>query len=319
MHLDQTAARYADEPLPLGYFTDLDGEEPLTKEEAEELLDEWEDARRKRAWQYLGGVKAETLQFNAEQIQLAQQRQHAVLEIARATGIDPEDLGVSTTSRTYANAESRRLALLDFVLAPYVTAVEERLSMRDVVPRDYHARVELNGFLRSDSLTRMQVYRAGLEVGAFTPEEIRELEGKPPLTPSQRTAAQPQLPQPQQAPDDMSQQEPSSQESEAMPAATFSHGEGVKVQFDGPETSATFRVNEQKRTISGLVIPWGKVADNGAGRWRFKENSLYWTDESRVKLNLHHDHTKAFGKAVRLQNTSAGLDATFQVARGPEG
>jgi hypothetical protein len=108
--LDQAAALYSKEPLPLGYFAPTDpNADPATDEEIAEVLDDWEAARRSRAWGYVNGaLKAETLQWSPDQLQLADQRQHAVLEIARAAGVDPEDLGVSTTSRTYQNGEQRR-------------------------------------------------------------------------------------------------------------------------------------------------------------------------------------------------------------------
>jgi hypothetical protein len=191
--LDTTAGRYASEPLPLGYFTPREGTRPNEDETlVNGLLDKWEEARARRVWGYIGGAwEAKTLQFNADQIQLAEQRQHAVLEIARAAGVDPEDLGVSTTSRTYQNSEQRRQDLLDFTLSAYMHAVEQRLSMRDVLPRGYEARVNLDGFLRSDTLGRMQAYKIGEEVMAVTPEEVRALEHRPPLSAAQRAAAQP--------------------------------------------------------------------------------------------------------------------------------
>jgi phage portal protein BeeE len=114
-----------------------------------------------------------------------------VLEIARAAGIDPEDLGVSTTSRTYQNSEQRRQDMIDFTFAPFMHAVEQRLSMHDVIPRGYEARVNLDGFLRSDTLGRMNAYKVGLEVGAYTEPEIRELEDRPDLPPRPAPAAAP--------------------------------------------------------------------------------------------------------------------------------
>jgi hypothetical protein len=186
--LDQAASRYAAEPLPLGYFTPKDGVRPNEDDTMiTGLLDKWESARARRVWGYVGGAwEAKALQFNAEQIQLAEQRQHAVLEIARAMGVDPEDLGVSTTSRTYQNSEQRRQDMIDFTFAPYRAAMEQRLSMRDILPRGYDAKVNLDGFLRSDTLGRMQAYKLGLEVGAYTEDEIRELEDKPPIPKSEQ-------------------------------------------------------------------------------------------------------------------------------------
>lgn len=194
LKLDRTAAMYADEPLPLGLFRPAEGAEVEEDEEAiQAILDKWEDARRQRAWGYVGkALVPETIQFNAEQIQLADQRQHAVLEIARAAGVDPEDLGVSTTSRTYQNSEQRRQDLIDFTLRDYMTAVEQRLSMRDLLPRGYEAKVNLDGFLRSDTLTRMKAYQIGVPIGAYTEDEVRDLEDKPPLREDQRPQPQPQ-------------------------------------------------------------------------------------------------------------------------------
>jgi hypothetical protein len=193
LNLDTTASMYATEPLPLGYLSARDGISIREDDDAvQEMLDKWEQARRSRVWAYVGqALEAKTLQFNAEQIQLADQRQHAVLEIARAAGIDPEDLGVSTTSRTYQNSEQRRRDLLDFTLTAYMSAVEQRLSMRDVLPRGYEAKVNLDAFLRADTKGRMEAYAIGFPVGAYTEDEIRELEGKPSLTPAERTAKQP--------------------------------------------------------------------------------------------------------------------------------
>jgi hypothetical protein len=204
LELDKSASRYATENLPLGYFTPKEGvrfNEDDTHVTG--ILDKWETSRSRRVWAFVPGMlEAKTLQFNAEQIQLADQRQHAVLEIARAIGVDPEDLGVSTTSRTYQNSEQRRQDMIDFTFAPYRAALEQRLSMRDVLPRGYEAKVNLDSFLRADTLGRMNAYKVGLDVGAYTRDEIRELEDRPPLTPSQRAENQPPVAVPAQAPMD---------------------------------------------------------------------------------------------------------------------
>jgi HK97 family phage prohead protease len=91
------------------------------------------------------------------------------------------------------------------------------------------------------------------------------------------------------------------------------------ITFDEPELAASFRVNPERRTISGLLVPWGKVAKSGFSKWRFRPGSLRWSDASRIKLNLSHDHKEAVAYAARIANTDAGLDGTFKVARGPEG
>lgn len=93
----------------------------------------------------------------------------------------------------------------------------------------------------------------------------------------------------------------------------------TKITFDTGDVE--FRVNQDKRTISGLVIPWNKVATDSAGtaKWSFREGSLYAAEVGRVKLNLFHDRSRPIGKALRLVSTQDGLDGTFRIARGPEG
>ena len=181
--LDQTAAMYADEPMPLGYFSPRD---PAQGDADDEVIQAKLDAMGRGAADpgmgvCGGGLDGRKMQFDAEQIQLADQRQHAVLEIARAMGIDPERLGVSTTSRTYKNIEQERQDFIDFTLSHYMVAVEQRLSMRDVLPRGYRAKYNLDGFLRSDTLTRMQAYQIGAPLGVYTEDEMRDLEDRPPL------------------------------------------------------------------------------------------------------------------------------------------
>jgi HK97 family phage prohead protease len=332
LKLDRAAALYSDDPVPLGYFEPQEGTDGLSSEagsandgtdrsEVDALLDEWQLSRSRRAWGYVQGVTAKSLQWNPEQLQLAAQRQHAVLEIARAAGVDPEDLGVSTTSRTYQNGEQRRQDLLDFNLGAYVSAVQDRLSMRDVLPRGYIARVRLAGFLRSDTKTRMETYKIGLEVGAYTQDEVRELEDRPALTPAQRAAAQ------QRAAPATPPASPANGQNGRTPAMNlqpvkFSRTTGdevVRVQFDDDEVAETFQVDAERRTITGMVVPWNKVARSGFSKWRFAPDSLRWSDVSRVKLNLHHDFSQLVGRATRLQSGNRGLVATFKVGRGPEG
>ena len=188
--LRRAAGRYADNPLPLGYFTPEGDVDTGDDAEIEEMLDDFEDSMHARTWAYVGaGLAAKPLQWSPEQLQLGSSRDYAVLEIARALGVDPEELGVSTTSRTYANSEQRRLDLIDFTLAAYVVAIEDRLSMPDVTPPGYFVKAEYGGFLRSDTQSRMVTYEVGRRAGVFDDERIGELEDIPTARVKAATAA----------------------------------------------------------------------------------------------------------------------------------
>lgn len=187
--LDAAAQRYAEGAPPMDYLTPTDGVDPADETGITDILNDWQTARQTRSTAYIpAGLAYHTAGWNPEQLQLADARQHAVLEIARVAGIDAEELGVAVTSRTYMNQQDRRKNFLDFTLGGYRQAMEDRLSMGDVSPRGYVAKFNLSAFLRSDDKTRMETYEVALRVGALTEDEIRELEDKQPLTPSERPA-----------------------------------------------------------------------------------------------------------------------------------
>lgn len=201
--LENYAANAAAGIPPMDYFSPAeDGVDPFASSnpdedeaEAEEkaaigdFLAEWQEARRTRSTAYVpAALKYQTAGFDPKALQLTEQRAGAVLEIARLGGVDPEDLGVSTTSRTYANMFERRKAFTDFTLGLYRQAVEDRLSMGDVTPRGQYVKFNLDAFLRSDPLARYQAMEIGLRIGAIDQSEIRPLEDKPqivqPATPA---------------------------------------------------------------------------------------------------------------------------------------
>ncbi|QIK74110.1 phage portal protein [Nocardioides piscis] len=294
LRLDATASMYADEPMPTGYFSSTEGADPADDDDVVNLLNAWKAARKARATAYVpAALTYNVTQFTPEQLELANARQHAVLEIARAAGVDPEELGVSTTSRTYANQFDRRKAFVDFTLGAYRQVIEDRLSMRDVTRRGYFVRFNLDSFLRSDPKTRMETYVLGLQVGAYDRAEIRDLEDKP------------ALPAPlHEAPVTAS-------------AETFNEPE-IAVRMDAT-SSAQFSVDVEARTIRGLAVPYGRSATSGGRKWQFAKGVLQFADVSRVKLLANHDWKQAIGKAIALDDTEEGLVATFKVARGAAG
>lgn len=194
LRIEAAAAKYAEGSPPVDWFESSDGVDP---EDPQAFVNAWFAARKLNQTAYVpGGLKYKRDGWTPKELQLVEARQQAVLEIARITGVDPEELGVSTTSRTYANMFERRKAFLDFTLGPFMAAIEQRLSMNDVSPRGYRARFDLDAFLRSDPAGRYEAYAAGLAVGAITKEEIREAEDRPvdalPLDPEHEPATEPE-------------------------------------------------------------------------------------------------------------------------------
>jgi HK97 family phage prohead protease len=342
LRLDAAAANYAEGTPPADYFEPRDGVDPAEDEEIQAILDAWAAARRARSTAYIpAALKYNISGFDPQKLQLQEARQHAVVEIARAAGIDPEALGVSTTSRTYFNAFDKRKEFTDFVLSAYVAAIEDRLSMGDVTRQGHTVRFNLDAFLRSSTKERYEAYEIGLRVGAIADEaEVREMEGKPPVEMTAESAATAQdiARMAQQiylaVPTVMTQEEARAllrsvgADLPELPAPEEETPTVTNTKFDAPELAvtldatapgATFKVNRESRTITGLAVPFGAVAESGGLLWSFGPGTLKYADAKRVKLLVSHDWSRAIGYAASLTETDEGLIASFKVARGPAG
>jgi len=93
----------------------------------------------------------------------------------------------------------------------------------------------------------------------------------------------------------------------------------VTFTFDGDDVAASFKVDAEKRTITGMLVPWGQVARSGFAKWRFLPGSLYWSATKRIKLNLGHERKETVGVGIRLEDSPAGLRGSFRVKQGPQG
>lgn len=174
---------------PMTYFTPAEGADPADDDDIVDLLDAWQTARAARSTGYVpAALDLKALGWNPDQLQLKDLRDQAVLEIARLGGVDPEELGVSTTSRTYFNAFDRKQNFIQFTLNGYLRAIADRLSMDDVTPRGFRASHDTDDFFKADTLARYQGYLAGLQAGAITHDEVRDAEDAPPLTDNEKAA-----------------------------------------------------------------------------------------------------------------------------------
>jgi len=304
--LDQLASMYADDPRPLDYFTPTDMIDPVDDDEVREILNDWRAARKSGSTAYVPAALAyHTVDTpTPADLQLVQLQAKASLDLSNALGIDPEDLGVSTTSRTYANAVDRRRDRINDTLSPFMRAITDRLSMPDVTKRGYRVAFDLDDYMKANPTERWGVYEKALNLGVMTVAEVRAEEG---LSAGGGPAA----------PDTAAEvaDEQSVAAAARQVAATF---DDERLQFaDVPVTG--FTADAGKRTIEGLVLPYGKIGAKYGLKFRFERGALTWSDASRVKLLRDHDFAQALGKAVTLTDTPAGLKVRFSVGRGPEG
>ncbi len=179
--LDRATLNYVDGAPPIDYFTPTDGTDPGDEDEITAILDSWNEARKKRGTAYgPGGLTYHTGGWDPEKLQLVAAREFAILEVSRLTGIDPDDLAVAVTSRTYFNAQDRRRTRVEDVLGPYMTAIEQRLSMDDVTPPGFTATFDTASFLRLDDLSAAQSDSVLVSARILDPDEARAKRGLDP-------------------------------------------------------------------------------------------------------------------------------------------
>lgn len=83
---------------------------------------------------------------------------------------------------------------------------------------------------------------------------------------------------------------------------------------------ATFSVDPERRTMTGVAVPWGGISTPKDGRrYRFSRGSLKYTDPKFVKLLEDHNRSLRRGRATTIEDTDAGLVVTFKVNDGPHG
>lgn len=313
--LEMAAEMYAENPAPNDYFTPKAGYDP-DDEEVVRNIRTWIAARKKRSTGYV----PPTLEYNTVQqptpheLQLLGLQEKASLDLANGLGVDPEDLGVSTTSRTYQNATDRRQDRVNDVLSAFMKAITDRLTMPDITKARHRAAFILDDYMRADPKTRWETHKIALELGATDVKEIREAEDwvdRPDLNEAKK-------PEPVEV-------EPVEQEESLMDQkelVTFSAPEVEASQtfrFDSDAT--TFAADTEKRTITGTILLYDVAADNGWGTFTFKKGALEWNKSavSRVKFLRNHDWDQLLGHALEIKASDTAVTATFKVAPGAEG
>lgn len=316
--LRKLSTTYANNPRPLEVLTPKNDPtvDPVDDDDVPVILANWAAYRRASSTAWLPeNVEREDVSPSVHDLQLVQLKQQVALEIANGTGLDPEDLGVSTTSRTYFNATDRRVSKIQESRMPMMKAITDRLSMGDVTPYGNEVRFDLTDYLTADPAEEAKYWKELIAMGVADPAEARTamgLSGRPPAKPK---------PAPAPAPDTTAVPAAS-----ALPAA-LTAAAPIIASFDGPP-AMTFaggdfatavpaaKVDVESRTITGLALPYNAIARKYGMAYRFLPGSLEYGDVSRVK-HLK-DHYQPVGKALSLDDTPAGLSAKLSVGKGAD-
>jgi HK97 family phage portal protein len=180
VELERAALDFARNPAPS--ITLKNTGVDLPADQVQSLLDRWRASRQASggAVAYLSAaLEMDSVGFSPKDLAMVEAREFQVAEIARATGLPGVLLGASMPGMTYQNVQSERRGLVDLALMPYMSAIEERLSMDDVTPRGTSLMFRPNDFLRATPIEEAQLLSVLLDREVITSDEARRRVGEP--------------------------------------------------------------------------------------------------------------------------------------------
>jgi HK97 family phage portal protein len=126
------------------------------------------------------GTTYQPIMLTPADAQFLESQQFTRSEIALLFGVPASFmLADGGNSMTYQNVQQTDLAFLKYTLTQYLEEIEQAFS--DLLPRGQEARFIVEGFLRADRETRFAGHAVALSSKFMTVNEIREIEGLPPL------------------------------------------------------------------------------------------------------------------------------------------
>lgn len=164
----------------------LQTDQRLTQEQADALSARWRAKRAglKGAHETIildSGAKFQQLTIPPEDAQFLQSRSFQISEVARMFGVPPHMLMDTDKSTSWGTGiEQQSIGFVVYTLRPWLTRVEQRLT-RLLRPQAVYARFAVEGLLRGDSAQRAAFYKTMTDIGAYSINEVRELEERAPV------------------------------------------------------------------------------------------------------------------------------------------
>ena len=179
--IEKAAAIAAQTPMGSGYIKNSGAD--LPDNQVQGILAAWKTARQSRGTAYLTStLDFQAISFNPKDMMYNESKQYLATELSRACNV-PAYLVDAETFRgmTYQNILDGRKEFAAYSLAPFITAIEDRLSMDDLTPRGTYIRFAVDEtFLRVDPLTRLQVTGQLLALNLISLDQAKEMEGLAP-------------------------------------------------------------------------------------------------------------------------------------------
>lgn len=177
LDLEKAAAVSAATPMPTGYIRNTGADLPESQISA--LLAAWKASRLNRSTAYLTSTLSyEPTGFSPKDMTYNESLQFLSTQVARLMGVPAWMVSSDmNNSMTYQNILDSRKEFLAYTLQPYISAIENRLSMDDITNNRNVVRFAVDDtFLRADAMERLNVIEKLLNLGLIDVEQAKEME-----------------------------------------------------------------------------------------------------------------------------------------------
>jgi HK97 family phage portal protein len=156
----------------------------LPETQIQGILAGWNSARRNRSTAYLTStLSAENIGFSPRDMMYNEASQYLATEIARAMNVPAYYISADmNNSMTYQNILDGRKEFVSYSLQPYISAIEDRLSMNDITNSSNQVRFAVDdSFLRVDAKERLEIIEKMLNLDLIDVNQARQMEQLTPL------------------------------------------------------------------------------------------------------------------------------------------
>ena len=177
LDLERAAAISAATPMPTSIIKNNGAD--LPEAQIQGILAGWKAARQSRSTAYLtSSLELQTFGFSPKDMMYDEAKQSLSTEICRLMNV-PAYMASSDAnkSQTYQNILDARKEFFAYTLAPFVCAIEDRLSMNDITNSQNVVRFAVDEtFLRVDATTRLDTIEKMLNLGLITLDQAMKME-----------------------------------------------------------------------------------------------------------------------------------------------
>jgi HK97 family phage portal protein len=180
--VQKAASVAAATPMPTGFIKNSGAD--LPEAQISGLLAAWKAARASRSTAYLTStLDYQQVGFSPKEMTYNESSQYLATEVSRLMNVPSYLISADmNTSMTYQNILDGRKEFVAYSLQPFISAIENRLSMDDITAHGNIVRFALDEtFLRADTAARLDAIEKMLNLGLIDLEQAQSMEQLSPM------------------------------------------------------------------------------------------------------------------------------------------